>query len=88
MTRARWKKREGQRIWAATADRCNCLAYHFPHRKHSGACVYGGKADYYQAMRAGIPQPEAMQLLSVNQLEQLFPLPRLNLLQPNSTGGT
>jgi len=56
-------------------QKCKCLGYWFPHRKGGGACEHSSKADYYHALRQGLSQAEAMQLLSVSDLEKLFPLP-------------
>lgn len=53
---------------------CRCNGYWFPHRRGGGACDESSKVDYYRAMRAGVPKEEAMELLSVADLEKLFPL--------------
>jgi hypothetical protein len=60
--------------WRNTRLRCDCGGYWFPHRRTGGACTHGPRADYFLALRAGVPQPEAMALLSVNQLERMFPI--------------
>lgn len=60
--------------WRASRERCNCAGYWFPHRKTGGACFHGPRSDFYLAVRAGLPVAEAMQLLSVDQLERLYPL--------------
>lgn len=57
-----------------TRYRCDCSGYWFPHRRTGGACIYGPRSDYYHALRQGLDQAEAMALLSVNQLERMFPL--------------
>lgn len=54
---------------------CDCGGYHFPHRKTSGACVHSSRADYYHAMRAGLPEPECMALLSAADLRRFYPIP-------------
>ncbi len=53
---------------------CCCRGYHFPHRGGGGACYSGPRADYYHALRQGLSEGEARALLSVNQLERMFPL--------------
>jgi len=55
---------------------CGCGGYWFPHRQGGGACHSSPRSDYYLALRAGVPHEEAMMLLSVNQLERMFPLYR------------
>lgn len=55
-------------------QKCGCGGYWFPHRKGGGACDYSSRADYYRALRAGMSLNEAQQLLSVADLEYLFPL--------------
>lgn len=55
-------------------QKCECGGYHFPHRRTGGACHHGPRSDFYLALRHGVPQGEAMLLLSVNQLEAMFPL--------------
>lgn len=54
---------------------CWCGGYWFPHRKGGGACHHGTRSDYYLALRAGVPESEAMQLLSAADLRRLYPLP-------------
>ena len=61
--------------WRNTRLRCDCGGYHFPHRRTGGACTHGARSDYYLALRQGIDQAEAQQLLSADQLERMFPLP-------------
>lgn len=56
-------------------EKCQCGGYWFPHRKGGGACDHSPYRDYYLALRAGLPQNEAMQLLTPDQLDRLFPLP-------------
>lgn len=53
---------------------CRCTGYHFPHRRRGGACEHNSAADYWKALRCGISKTEAMQLLSVADLERMFPL--------------
>lgn len=60
-------------------EKCGCMGYWFPHRKGEGACEFSPRADYYAALRRGLSQAEAMQLLSVADLEKFFPLPPLAL---------
>ncbi len=55
-------------------QKCGCGGYWFPHRKGGGACEHSPTRDYHQALRAGLPQNEAMQLLTADQLDRLFPL--------------
>lgn len=38
---------------------CDCGGYSFPHRKFSGACYLGPRADYYSALRAGVSEADA-----------------------------
>lgn len=54
---------------------CWCGGYWFPHRKGGGACHHSPRSDYYLALRAGVPEHEAMQLLSAADLRRLYPLP-------------
>lgn len=56
-------------------QKCGCGGYWFPHRKGGGACDFSPRADYYRAIRDGATVPEAQLLLSVDQLERMFPLP-------------
>ena len=70
----RYIRINGVRVWNNTVNRCNCLGYHFPHRKGSGACESSPCGDYYQAKRHGMPESEAQALLSVAQLERMFPV--------------
>ena len=53
---------------------CRCGGYHFPHRRGGGACDANPAVDYWRALRCGASKEEAMQLLSVAQLERMFPL--------------
>ena len=55
-------------------QKCDCGGYWFPHRKGGGACYYSSRRDYYEALRAGVPLREAMQLLSAADLERMFPI--------------
>lgn len=57
-----------------TLAKCQCLGYWFPHRKGGGACEFSPRADYYRALRQGVPVAEAQQLLSAADLEKLYPL--------------
>jgi hypothetical protein len=77
MTRARWtaRCRPGPRQWTATLDKCCCWGYSFPHRKGSGMCDHSPRSDYYRAIRDGVPAREALQFLSIGQLERVAPLP-------------
>lgn len=68
-TLAASKKRRNCRL------KCDCGAYHFPHRKSGGACYHGSRSAYYIALRNGASVEEAMQLLSERDLDLLFPLP-------------
>lgn len=61
-----WKKHQEQK--------CQCGGYHFPHRKGGGACVHSTRADYYAALRAGLPLDECMALLSAADLARLYPI--------------
>ena len=53
---------------------CHCQGYHFPHRKEGGACWHGPRSDYYVALQKGVPENEALALLSANQLEKMRPI--------------
>lgn len=53
---------------------CTCGSYHFPHRKGGGACEYGSRADYFLAIRQGMPIEEALELLSIYDLRKMFPI--------------
>jgi hypothetical protein len=64
--------------WRNTRLACHCGGYHFPHRRGGGACEHNSAADYWWALRHGVSQQEAMQLLSVANLERMFPLPEFN----------
>jgi hypothetical protein len=65
----------GSKRWKRNRTRkCDCGGYHFPHRKGSGACIYGTRADFYAARRAGLPLKQCMELLSAADLERMFPL--------------
>lgn len=59
--------------WRNTRLRCDCGAYSFPHRRTGGACIHGPRADYYHALRCGLPRDEAEQLLSADQLMRMAP---------------
>ena len=59
--------------WRSTRLRCDCMGYHFPHRRTGGACDYSPRRDYYAALRGGCSEEEALQLLSVDQLERWRP---------------
>jgi hypothetical protein len=52
---------------------CYCTGYWFPHRRGGGACDSSPRADYYRAVRDGVPHDEALQLLSADQLERMAP---------------
>lgn len=54
---------------------CWCSGYWFPHRKGGGACFSSPRSEYYMAIRQGATWAEALELLSVNQLERMFPIP-------------
>jgi hypothetical protein len=56
---------------------CRCMGYHFPHRRRGGACEHNTAADYWHALRSGLPKDEAMQLLSAADLDRMFPLTHL-----------
>lgn len=56
-------------------EKCDCGGYWFPHRRGGGACYHSPVSDYYHAIRQGVPKEEAMQLLTSDQLDRLFPLP-------------
>lgn len=62
----RWKRNQ--------QSKCSCSGYWFPHRKGGGSCETSPRADYYHALRGGLSKPEAMEMLSVAQLEKMFPL--------------
>jgi hypothetical protein len=62
------------KVWTATRDKCGCGGYAFPHRKGSGACEHSPRHEYYLALRQGATKAEAMELLSVDQIERMFPL--------------
>lgn len=53
---------------------CRCMGYHFPHRRGGGACEHNSAADYWHALRSGVPQSDAMQLLSAADINRMFPL--------------
>lgn len=55
-------------------EKCGCGGYHFPHRRTGGACDHSPRAAYYIALRHGATQAEAMELLSADQLERMFPI--------------
>lgn len=61
--------------WRNTRLRCDCMGYHFPHRKTGGACVHSPRRTYYEMLRAGMSQAEAMcEGLTAGQIEAMFPL--------------
>lgn len=67
--------REARRLThRASRERCDCGGYWFPHRRGGGACDASPRADFYRALRDGATREEAMQTLSVAQLEAMFPL--------------
>lgn len=72
--RARWAKVGAGRVWTATRDCCRCAGYWFPHRRGGGACLAGARSDYHRAVRDGEPKLQALQHLSVDQLEWHWPL--------------
>ena len=49
--------------WRASAQRCDCGGYWFPHRRGGGACDYSRRRDYHLALRAGCSRDEALRLL-------------------------
>lgn len=59
-----------------TRLRCDCGAYHFPHRKGGGACDHAtpGKRDYFLMLRQGVSAATAMAELSEADLNRLHPL--------------
>lgn len=65
MSKAQWLRRK--------REKCECGGYWFPHRRGGGACSHSPRADYYLALRQGMSQAEAMQLLAVHILERMFP---------------
>jgi hypothetical protein len=76
MSRARWTARchHQPRQWTATRDKCTCFSYSFPHRRGGGMCEHSPRADYYRAIRDGMPANEALQFLSAAQIERVAPL--------------
>jgi len=62
----RWRRNQRLKCW--------CGGYWFPHRRGGGACDQSPRRDYYQALRAGLSQAEAMSLLAVHVLEAMFPI--------------
>lgn len=50
---------------------CGCMGYWFPHRKGGGACEHSPRVDYYLALRADVPEGEALQLLWADKLERM-----------------
>lgn len=72
--RQRWLRTPaGGKVWQATQAKCLCGGYHFPHRKGSGACLASAYSDYHLALRQGLSEAEAQQLLSQDALDQHFP---------------
>lgn len=47
------------------------MGYWFPHRKGGGACEHSPRVDYYAALRQGVSEAEALQLLWSDKLERL-----------------
>lgn len=73
--RQRWlQSPSGGRVWQASKVKCLCGGYPFPHREGSGACDSSPYRDFHLALRQGLSQPEAQQLLSQDALDQHFPL--------------
>jgi len=68
-------------------QKCTCGNYWFPHRKGSGACEHSSRRDYHLAIRHGVDKLEAMQLLSANDLEWMFPLDATALTSPAESVG-
>lgn len=62
--------------WRNTRLRCDCGAYHFPHRKGGGACdrATPGKRDYFLMLRQGVSAATAMAELSEADLNRPHPL--------------
>lgn len=58
-----------------TRLRCDCGGYWFPHRKTGGACDHGPRRDFFIAIRGGATISDAMQELSADQLNRMFPIP-------------
>ena len=71
MKDAGWRS---QNRWRNTRLRCDCLGYHFPHRKSGGACEHSPRRSYYWALRNGATRQDAMLELSAAQIEVMFPL--------------
>lgn len=75
---AREGRRKPKRPWSYwlrhQREKCDCGGYHFPHRRGGGACIHSERADFYHALRQGVPLSEAMQLLTAGQLEAMFPV--------------
>jgi hypothetical protein len=46
------------------------MGYWFPHRRGGGACEHSPRRNFYEALRAGLPESEAMGELSVADLER------------------
>lgn len=65
---------------------CDCGGYHFPHRHKSGVCYDSSRADYYHAVRAGVPEAECMALLSAADLDLFYPLPKPTMSEPTYYG--
>lgn len=47
------------------------MGYWFPHRKGGGACEHSPRVDYYLALRADVPEGEALQLLWADKRERM-----------------
>lgn len=60
--------------WRNTRLRCDCMGYHFPHRRGGGACDSSPRRDYYHALRCGMDKGEALAMLSADQLERWAPV--------------
>lgn len=59
-----------------TRLRCDCGGYWFPHRRGGGACEHSTRRDFYAVLRGGGSLAEAQQMLTSDQLDQMFPLPQ------------
>jgi len=74
VSRAGWRGFRSASTWEATRERCDCMGYWFPHRRGGGACEHSPRRNFYEALRAGLPESEAMGELSVADLERFYPL--------------
>lgn len=61
--------------WRNTRLRCDCMGYWFPHRRGGGNCEHSARPDFYMVLRGGGSLAEAQQMLTADQLDQMFPLP-------------